>query len=347
MAFTSGICIARFRTRQQKSASSASARAIVGIAAVMSPIFSVALACAVAAEAWPFLVCLPITDYHSRRFRNAHLAMVNTKEPCMCNKCRGGSSHWLQTRNSHAKRYGILEDTLTDPPASMDTSLDLLEVASIGTIEFKTIDLQRIRELIRADHGYRRSDDSLCLDIRSFYHRNIGRPISEALMRDLLMTLGEYVAVPRTVDGLQPKKSRPRGEKSVVVVVVCGVCCIERFDDRTVFNCSVCSVCNRRMLHCKNMRCRATCLDRDSHAIRITCSKCGIGPSFPKSKSAFYVQSIHEVLETLFSNRSNALDLLEPFDDAGVLSWNGERSGPFQKDIDTNSFTLPLQDRSC
>ncbi len=148
--------------------------------------------------------------------------------------------------------------------------------------------------------------------------------MSEALMRDLLITLGEYVVVPRSIDGLQPKKFRKRGEKSIIVVVVCGACCIDRFDDRTVFNSSVCSACHQRKLHCKNLRCRATCLDRDSRAIRSTCSVCGVGPSFPKSKSAFYVQSIQEVLETLFSNQSNALDLLEPFDGAGILSWNGE-----------------------
>ena len=169
---------------------------------------------------------------------------------------------------------------------------------------------------------------NLCSELRSFYNRNIGRPVSESLMRDLLVTLGEYIAVPRTIDGLQPKRGRDhRADRSVSTVIVCGVCCITRFDEFTSLNSVLCPLFCQRKLFCNNNdRCRSCCVLRSSRAVRSSYAACGVGPSLPKSKAAFYVSTVRRILQVLFSSSSNALDLLEPFDGVGAISWIGKHS---------------------
>ena len=255
------------------------------------------------------------------------VVMVNSREACHCNKCRGNTSHWVQTRNAHIRRHGLYEAPssilISQQTASAEAPVDLQQEAVADRALFAPLDFSEIRNLILFDQVPPDDQRTICLDLRTFFHRNIGRPISEALMRDLLITLGDHVPVPRTLRGLQPKTLRKRVEKHVLTTTVCGVCFIDRLDDLTLFNSSSCRSCHQRKFHCRNLRCRSISIFRDSRAIRSTCSVCGVGPLFPKTKSAYYVQSVREVLEDLFGNKANALDLLEPFGNAGVLSWDG------------------------
>jgi hypothetical protein len=172
--------------------------------------------------------------------------------------------------------------------------------------------------------------------LATFYHQNVGRPLSRTLMGVLLGTLGQFVEIPRTLKGLIPKRRCPHRD-SIRQVTVCASCNIFRFDDLTIFNSVCCDQCSQRKLKCGNLRCEAVCILRGTTAVRMYCETCGIGPGFPKSKSAYHIMSFHDLLTTLFASKNNALDLLEPFHEAGILSMDGEHLPRFNSSISDNS----------
>ena len=68
-------------------------------------------------DSWEYLLNGVSRNLHNRwflppnaddsKFPQRH--MVNYRQPCHCNKCRGHESDWIQTRNSNSRPHGMSE----------------------------------------------------------------------------------------------------------------------------------------------------------------------------------------------------------------------------------------------
>ena len=204
--------------------------------------------------------------------------MVNQRLPCPCKNCRNLATHWVQTRNSHLRRHGPFEAT-TDVT---DVSLDRVEDACDGhddqsqphSSSVVSLTIDELRQALASTEmvaGQGSKGSTLRSELGSFYFRNMGRPLSENLMKDLLHTLGSFCELPRTVRGLQPKRLSSVHHVKINKVSVCGKCAIFRFEDDSIFGRVVCPNCMHTKLKCLNPRCGTPCVLRGNIAIRRTC----------------------------------------------------------------------------
>jgi hypothetical protein len=235
-------------------------------------------------------------------------------------------------------RFGRVEMVSEPPALSSDDSLPSLETSPYPETDKEDHDIfdvdtqlrsfsMTVRDVRSALVQSSKSTESLNDQLRSFYDRNMGRPVSEVLFCDLLRTLGEFVPVPRSLKGLQSKR-RPgclQLKNGFKVTAVCGKCFIFRFDDDdvSIFNGYTCLTCSHTKLKCGNARCGATCVRVGKAAIRLTCDACGVGPTMTRTKSSYSICTIRDLLRMIYSDASNALDLLEPFKETQVFCVEG------------------------